>query len=418
MHDYDFWTTDESPYSHSKQKGTTSGTQPIFTVSELNRSSKEILETAFPRIWVEGELSNVAKPSSGHIYFSLKDAKAQVRCAFFKGRNNLKFNLVDGQHVVVKAKVSLFEPRGDYQLIIENIELAGEGALRQAFEALKLKLQGEGLFDISHKKTIPAYPNSIGVITSPSGAAIRDILTVLKRRYPIANVCIYPSEVQGKAAASLIVKAIQLANRHAQCDVLIVARGGGSLEDLCPFNEEIVARAIYDSKLPIISGVGHETDITIADFVADLRAPTPTAAAEHATPDWQNLMHLIKTFEKRIGLYTKRTLEHYSQILDHLSKRLQHPGQKIAFIKAKLSVEYQRLCMTMRMRLEHSKMNFNNVSRMLDAVSPLATLGRGYAIVTSKKTGEIILDAQKVKKGDKLEARVYKGTIECEVIES
>ena len=256
----------------------------IYTVSQLNRETGQLLSRHFLSIRVEGEISNLSTPASGHVYFSLKDANAQVRCAMFKNqRRRGGFKPENGKQVIVTAEVSLYEPRGDYQLIVEHIEEAGDGALRRAFDALKLKLSAEGLFDAANKQSLPALPKAIGVITSPSGAAIRDILTVLQRRFPAIPVIIYPTAVQGTNAQHEIAGAIAIANKSWQCDVLILARGGGSLEDLWAFNEEKVARAIATSSIPIISGIGHETDFTIADFAADLRAPTPSAAAEHAS---------------------------------------------------------------------------------------------------------------------------------------
>ena len=260
-------------------------TTQVISVSDLNRTTRQLLEEAYGSIWIQGELSNVAKPRSGHVYFSLKDEFSQVRCALFKNKSGLTFDPCDGLQVVAKATVSLYEPRGDYQLIISQLILGGEGALQRAFELLKNKLDKAGLFDLKNKKPIPKFPQKIAVITSPTSAAIRDILTVLNRRYPIAEVCIYPTLVQGADAARNIIQALELANKHFYCDVIILARGGGSLEDLWPFNEEGVAKAIAQSVIPIISGIGHEPDVTIADFVADLRAATPTAAAEHAVPN-------------------------------------------------------------------------------------------------------------------------------------
>ena len=257
-----------------------------ISVSELNRTVRRLLEDDIARIWVEGEISNLARPASGHVYFSLKDEKAQVRCAWFRQRQRgPTIHLKNGDQMLVFGKVSLYEPRGDYQIIVEQVENAGEGELRRRFEALKNKLADEGLFDTERKQPLPALPGRIGVVTSPSGAAIRDILTVLRRRFPAIPVLVYPTAVQGDAAAGEIASAIDTAVRRAECDLLIVGRGGGSLEDLWPFNEEVVARAIAACPIPVISAVGHEVDVTIADFVADVRAPTPSGAAEIAVPD-------------------------------------------------------------------------------------------------------------------------------------
>ncbi|MDE2196596.1 MAG: exodeoxyribonuclease VII large subunit, partial [Gammaproteobacteria bacterium] len=258
----------------------------VFSVSRLNHEARALLEGGFPLLWVEGELSNLSRPASGHLYFSLKDAAAQVRCALFRNRATLlRCKPAEGMQVLVRARVSLYEPRGDFQLIVEHMEDAGHGALQRAFEQLRQKLAGEGLFDPAHKKPLPAMPGIIGVVTSPSGAALRDILSVIRRRQPSARVILYPAPVQGEGAGAKLAAMIRTASARAECDVLIIARGGGSLEDLWAFNEEAVARAIHACALPIISGVGHEIDFTIADFVADARAPTPTAAAELVTPD-------------------------------------------------------------------------------------------------------------------------------------
>ena len=289
-------------------------TQNILTVTQLNRATSQLLDNHFLSIFVEGEISNFSAPSSGHLYFSLKDANAQVRCAMFKSQQRrLSFTPSNGKQVVIKARVSLYEPRGDFQLIVEHIEEAGDGALRRAFEALKIKLTAEGLFDTAHKNALPLLPQAIGIITSPTGAAIRDIITVLRRRFTAIPVIIYPVSVQGNNAKHEIVKAISLANERNECDVLILGRGGGSLEDLWAFNEEIVARAIFSSTIPIISAVGHETDITIADFVADHRAATPSAAAEHASPDQQEWLTRFNYLENHLKQQLTRKLNQKTQ---------------------------------------------------------------------------------------------------------
>jgi len=258
----------------------------VYGISELNQMVQDLLEDAFLPIWVEGEISNFASPSSGHWYFSLKDEKAQVRCALFNGRQRYKDSQPkNGMQILARAKISLYPTRGEFQLIIDQFEPAGEGALRKAFEKLKNQLATEGLFDPQHKKSLPKFPSTIGVISSDTGAALRDICIVLKHRFPAINIIVYPSLVQGRNASTQIVRQIKTANQRKECDVLILARGGGSLEDLWPFNEENVARAIFKSELPLISAIGHETDFTIADFVADIRAATPTMAAQLASPD-------------------------------------------------------------------------------------------------------------------------------------
>ncbi|NOU21110.1 MAG: exodeoxyribonuclease VII large subunit [Methyloglobulus sp.] len=430
--------------------------QIIYTVSQLNRETSALLGEHFLSIFVEGEISNLSIPSSGHCYFTLKDSYAQVRCAMFRGQRKQSFKPENGKQVVVKAQVSLYEPRGDYQLIVEYLEEAGTGALRRAFDALKLKLSEEGLFSATHKKTLPTLPKAIGVITSPSGAAIRDILTVLRRRFASVPVIIYPVAVQGDNAKSEIAKAIATANTLKQCDVLILARGGGSLEDLWAFNEEIVARAIFASQIPVISGVGHETDVTIADFVADLRAATPSAAAEHATPDQQQWLHKFNELEIRLQQYLQRSLRQQQQKLDWLSRRLQqqHPKQKLTRNQQRLDELEIRLKKAVQLRLAHDRravetqtarlwqysplsairrnqqqqtylserlitatnirlkefsQRLLNASQTLHAVSPLATLNRGYALVTEQASGQIIRSSEQLKAGDKVLTRLAKG---------
>lgn len=429
----------------------------IITVTQLNRETSQLLAEHFLSVLVEGELSNLSTPSSGHIYFTLKDASAQVRCAMFRTQQRrLAFKPENGKQVVVKAQVSLYEPRGDYQLIVEHIEEAGDGALRRAFDALKLKLSEQGLFDAAHKQALPTLPRAIGVITSPSGAAIRDILTVLQRRFAAIPVIVYPVAVQGDNAKHEIAKAIATANRHKQCDVIILGRGGGSLEDLWAFNEELVARAIYDSEIPIISAVGHETDFTIADFVADLRAATPSAAAEHASPDQQQWLSGFMHLELRLHQQMQRKLNQKQQALDWLSQRLQqqHPGQKLArngkhmielesrlhqAIRTKLRhltgmveartarlwqhnpaiiinshkqrQEYlsRRLTIAVTHKLEQLRQRLLNSSQTLHAVSPLATLNRGYTMTINSSTGEIISSTEQINIGDTVQTRLAQG---------
>jgi len=270
-------------------------TPKIISVSELNKKAKSLLENGIPKLWIEGEISNLARPASGHMYFSLKDETSQIRCAWFKQRQlQVTTNIANGSKMLALGRVSLYEPRGEYQFIIEKLEMAGEGDLKRKYEELRMKLAAEGIFAEEKKLKPPTIPNQIGVITSPTGAAIRDILSVLKRRFPITPVIIYPVAVQGDYAAPQIANALKKANFRADCDLLILARGGGSLEDLWAFNEEIVARAIDESKIPIISAVGHETDITISDFASDYRAPTPSGAAEIAVPDQQEWVKLLQ----------------------------------------------------------------------------------------------------------------------------
>jgi len=435
-----------------------------MTVSELSRETSLLLGSHFRFVWVAGEISNLSIPSSGHIYFSLKDDKAQVRCAMFRNQQRrMSVKPENGKQVVVRAQVGLYEPRGDFQLIVENIEEAGDGALQKAFESLKNKLLAEGLFDSVYKQILPLLPKAIGIITSPTGAALRDILAVIKRRFPAIPVIIYPVAVQGANAKHEIIKALDTANQLKQCDVLILARGGGSLEDLWAFNEEMVARAIFASKIPVISGVGHETDVTIADFVADYRAATPTAAAEHVTPDQQQWRSRFFQLETRVQQLLQWKINQVQQSLDWISKRLQqqHPGQKLArkrqridelaarleyaidtkldhrskLIEAKTARLWQfnpisaigalkqrhhylnrRLLIVIQHKLEQFNLRLMNSSQTLHVVSPLATLSRGYALAFVKTTGEIIRSSAQLAVGDITETRLGKGRFTSEVI--
>lgn len=433
----------------------------IYTVSDLTRSVRDILEESFPLTWIEGEISNLAQPSSGHIYFSLKDESSQVRCAMFRMRKrSLNFSPENGTQVLVRARVSLYEARGEFQLIIEHMEESGDGALRRAFEELKNKLENEGLFDPAHKLPFPSLPGSIGVITSPTGAAIRDILSILDRRFPSIPVKIYPVLVQGKSAADDIANMIRFASHQKQCDVLILARGGGSLEDLWAFNEEPVARAIYESDIPIVSGVGHETDFTIADFVADQRAPTPSAAAELVSPDREEWIQGLVNIEQQLHTILRNILNQKQQTLFHLRKRLQHPGRRLQMQSQRIDELEQRLFHAQQIHTRHlrahlktlfaqlnqhtpaHKLNFYktqsdnlthrlvtsvkqiiqtkqqllaNTSRALDAISPLATLGRGYSIVRKWPAETLIQSSDDVSLGDKIEARLKNGRIICSV---
>lgn len=434
-----------------------------LTVSQLNRQAKRLLEGNFSSVWIVGEISNFSRPSSGHWYFTLKDSNAQVRCAMFRSSNNrLRFQVESGQLVMVRAKLSLYEARGDYQLIVEHMELAGDGALAQAFEELKAKLQVEGLFNPDIKQDLPKLAQHIAVVTSPTGAAIHDILTVLERRFPLTKVTIIATTVQGQGAAQEISKAIGNANRAAKeqgFDVLLVSRGGGSLEDLWSFNEEIVARAIFASDLPVVSAVGHEIDFTIADFVADIRAPTPSAAAEMLSPDQQELEATLIGFEqllrramnqklsfakqqlqwlqtqlkhpdRRLREHTQRLDElemrlfngylnlqrNHSLRLDSLNSRLQRatPKHEIEQIRQKTVNYYQRMEHQILQILEKQQQQLNSKMQLLNAVSPLATLDRGYAIVSDEQ-GKVVNDASAVKKGQSLKTRLSNGSINSTV---
>jgi exodeoxyribonuclease VII large subunit len=306
-------------------------TPPVITVSELNRRVRTVLENQFEVLWVAGELSNVKKAPSGHWYFSLKDASAQIDCAMFRTRAQfLDFRPENGQQVEVRARVTLYEPRGSFQLVVEELRKAGLGALYEAFEKLKAKLQAEGLFEAGRKRALPAFPRAIGIVTSPAAAALRDVLTTLARRASMVPVILYPAQVQGETAGAQIARAIAVANARAEVDVLIVCRGGGSLEDLWAFNEEAVARAIAASALPVVSGVGHETDFSIADFVADLRAPTPTAAATAASPDREAYRDQVGALRRRLARDVRRIVEGGAQRLDGVARRLLTPAERFA----------------------------------------------------------------------------------------
>ncbi|AFJ02658.1 Exodeoxyribonuclease VII large subunit [Methylophaga frappieri] len=325
----------------------------IYGVSRLVRETRQLLDGSFPLLWVEGEISNLAMPGSGHLYFTLKDEAAQVRCAMFRGRNQyLRLTPENGMQVLLRVRVTLYEGRGEFQLIVEHMESAGSGALQRAYEALKARLGLAGLFDTAHKKTLPSAPTVIGIVSSPDGAAVHDILSVLKRRFPAVNVIIYPTAVQGETAPSQIKAAIELAASRKECEVLIVGRGGGSLEDLWAFNDEKVAQAIFACQIPVISAVGHEVDFTIADFVADVRAPTPSAAAEMAVPDMTDLLRSLAQTQNRLSLTIKRRLQQQNHYLHYLRQRLPHPRHALRSQQELL----QRLCYqlqsTMQRRLQ------------------------------------------------------------------
>jgi exodeoxyribonuclease VII large subunit len=391
-------------------------TDTVYTVSKLNQQIRELLEQHFASLWIQGEISNFKRAPSGHWYFSLKDSTAQVRCAMFRLQNNgLGFIPRDGMQVLIYARVSLYAERGDYQLIIEHLEEAGDGLLHRAFEALKTRLAEEGLFNVAHKKHLPKFPRCIGIITSPGGAAIHDILTVLKRRAAHIPIIIYPTLVQGNEAKEQIVNALMLANQRQECDVLILARGGGSLEDLWPFNEEIVVRAIFTSKIPIVTGIGHEIDFTICDFVADYRAPTPSAAAELVSPHHEEWLQQIISLQKRLTQGMQHEWRHHYTLWESLRRRLRHPAhywqeqaQRLDYYEHNLIKAQQHIFQKKLASLQHT-------SHALDAISPLNTLKRGYAIVSHDK--HIINDAQQLKRGEKITAQLSKGELLCIVEE-
>lgn len=387
----------------------------ILTVSELNRLANQVLTQSFPLFWVSGEVSNLTRAASGHWYFSLKDAGAQVRCVMFKGRNSyLDWSPKEGDKVEARCTVTLYEARGDFQLTIEFLQRAGLGALFEAFEKLKAKLQQEGLFDAAFKKPLPAHPKQIGIVTSPDAAALRDVLTTLKRRMPSIPVVIYPTAVQGKGAATLIAEAIQLANKRAECDVLIICRGGGSIEDLWQFNEEIVAHAVAKCSIPTISGVGHETDFTICDFVADVRAATPTAAAELVTPSREIVLNQLKQLNQQLTRMMQYLLNQRSQSIDYLARRLTSPQQRIAQQKQQLTQLNYRLNTAVNQQLQTKQHNLLRLKQNLTHLNPQAVLKRGYAFVQNK-VGNIVASSQQLKNGDSVTLTFGVGSAEATI---
>lgn len=390
----------------------------VWTVSRLNREVRLLVESGLPALWLEGEVSNLSRPASGHVYFSLKDEAAQVRCALWRtAALRLAFTPRNGMQLLVRARVSVYEPRGEYQLIVEHAEEAGEGVLRRRFEELKARLRAEGLFDEAAKRPLPRLPRRIGIITSPTGAAVRDILHVLRRRFAAVPVVIYPVPVQGEGAAAKIAAALALASARAECDVLILARGGGSLEDLWSFNEEIVARAIRAATIPVISGVGHEIDFTIADFAADRRAPTPSGAAELAVPDAAEWLLRLNRDRGRLHNAMARKLALAAERLEWQRRRLAvaHPGQRLRQSGQRLDELQLRLQRAMTQRLAGLRAGFESAARALNTVSPLATLERGYAIVSRPGDGAILRAAGEVTPGDTLAVRLAQGSLAATV---
>lgn len=389
--------------------------QKILTVSELNRLAREILEMSFPLFWVSGEISNFTRAASGHWYFSLKDAGAQVRCVMFKGRNSyVDFVPREGDKIEARATVTLYEARGDFQLTVEFIQKAGLGTLFEAFEQLKKALSAEGLFDAATKRPIPAFPKAIGIITSADAAALRDVLTTLKRRNPGVPVIIYPTPVQGKGAAARIADAINTANQRKEVDTLIVCRGGGSLEDLWSFNEEIVARSVYQSQIPVISGVGHETDFTICDFVADLRAATPTAAAELACTDISALQNNLRQIAKSMAQRIDRLIHTHAQRLDYLAKRLVSPTQKIQAAQAHLRQLSLRLAAGGERQLRFHQHRLQSLSERLNLLDPSQVLSRGYAIVKDAQN-TVVSDVHQLTHQQRIQITFANGDIEANI---
>jgi exodeoxyribonuclease VII large subunit len=456
-------------------------TRNIYSVSRLNTEVRQVLEGSFPLAWVEGEISNLSTPRSGHMYFSLKDEHAQTRCAMFRmKRQLLRFMPADGMKVLIRARITLYEARGDFQLVVEHMEPAGEGQLRQAIERLKNQLEKEGLFDTAHKKNIPAMPGSVGIVTSATGAAIRDVLHVFNRRFPAIDINVYPVPVQGENAAAEICAMLKLVDKRRENDLVILTRGGGSLEDLMPFNDEQLARTLFAMQTPVISAVGHETDTSISDYVADRRAPTPSAAAELASPDQQQVSNSIENLLQRLKLQQRqklqqlkaghgqlrqrleavspeRLLQARSQSVDLLEQRLHqlherkinqatirlsrletrllqlspvnqvdqlkirfhgiqkrlvqlNPDRQLRFHQQKLLQLDQQIKRVIQQVMDRKSKQLASAARMLESVSPLATLGRGYSI-TRDDSGRVIREASKVQKGQLIETLLANGSI-------
>ena len=434
----------------------------VLTPSQLNTLARDLLEGSFPLIWVEGELSGVSRPGSGHLYFCLKDARAQVRCAMFKPKSTwLKFIPREGMRVLARGRLTLYEARGEYQLVLDHMEEAGEGALRRAFEELRAKLTAEGLFESARKRPLPAHPRRLGVLTSPSGAAVRDVLSVLARRYPLLHVEILPVLVQGASAAAQITAMLRRASASGRYDLLLLTRGGGSLEDLWPFNDEQLTRAIVASAVPVVSAVGHETDFSLADFAADLRAPTPSAAAELIAPSQDDLLRRLRTLDARVRNVQRQQLRAAMQRADRAALRLQalrpqarlqllqrrqddglrrlaaawqrrlaadrarlrhadavlraaHPQRRLARLRERLAAFATRPQSAIGRRLANDAMRLRGLARSLQAVSPLATVARGYAIL-QQPDGRVVRSVLDAATGDVLDARLGDGSLRVRV---
>jgi exodeoxyribonuclease VII large subunit len=388
----------------------------ILSVSDLNRMAREVLAQSFPLFWISGEISNLTRAASGHWYFSLKDQSAQVRCVMFRGRNSyLDWTPKEGDKVEARAVVTLYEARGDFQLTVEFLQRAGLGALFEAFEKLKAKLQAQGLFDQAFKQSLPSHPKQIGIVTSPNAAALHDVLTTLKRRMPSISIVIYPTPVQGKGASNHIANAIHLASERAECDVLIICRGGGSMEDLWQFNEEVVAHAIVNCKIPIVSGVGHETDFTICDFVADVRAATPTAAAELVSPSRTMLLAQLHQVSTQLNRSLKNLLNQKQQALDYLAKRLISPTQQVDYQKQQLSQIKYRLNMAIQKHLQNNRKTLHQLNQNLQHLNPNAVLTRGYAFAENSQ-GQIINNANQLSANDQIKLTFGIGSADVKVV--
>ena len=436
---------------------------PVLTPSQLNTLARDLLESAFPLVWVEGELGNITRPGSGHLYFTLKDARAQVRCAMFKPKSQwLKFVPREGLKVLGRGRLTLYEARGDYQLVFDHLEEAGEGALRRAFEALKARLEAEGLFEPARKRALPAYVRRLAVITSPTGAAVRDVLSVLARRLPLLEVDVLPSLVQGESAAAQLTDLLRRAGASGRYDAVLLARGGGSLEDLWAFNDERLVRAIAASPVPVVSAVGHETDFTLADFAADVRAPTPSVAAELLVPDRRDLQARLRALAARVQGLQRQQLRQAIQRADRAVLRLQaqspqarlrllrqrqgellrrlqalwrerlqqrqarvrhaeavlrahHPARRLAQLQARLQRLQARPQAAIARTLQRDALQLRALARSLEACSPLATVARGYSIVTDADDGRLVHSVAQVAPGDRLQARVRDGVLSLTV---
>ncbi len=390
----------------------------VFTVKELTSVIKDLLESTLPFVWVEGEIANLRTPNSGHLYFTLRDEEASLKAVLFRGqRAYLKFKLEDGLHVLCFGRLSVYEPRGEYQLIVQIIEPRGLGALQLAFEQLKEKLAQKGFFDPSRKRPLPLLPRIVGLVTSLTGAALRDFLKVALSRYPRARIIIFPVRVQGERAAQEIAEGIQILGSYPGIELIVVTRGGGSLEDLWAFNEEIVARAIYYSPVPVVSAVGHEIDYTICDFVADVRAPTPTAAAQIVFPSLPELHQGVEELKRRLLEATKNLLIARRQRVIEISNRLRDPRDGLRQGKARLNHLRERIIKALGYQMQHKKEKLAALSRHLEAVSPLSILSRGYSLVRRLPDQKLITEARELKIGDQIEILFRQGKTKARVEE-
>jgi exodeoxyribonuclease VII large subunit len=397
--------------------GPESSKSHILTVTQLTAQIKTLLEGSFPDVWVEGEISNLSIPQSGHAYFTLKDEHAQVRAVMFRSSLRfLKFTLQHGIQVLCRGRISVYDPRGEYQLILDYIEPKGVGALQLAFEQLKMRLDKEGLFDLDRKKPLPLLPRRIGIITSPTGAAIRDMLRVIKRRHPRMHILLYPVPVQGADAAPALGEAIRYFNREKSVDVMIMGRGGGSLEDLWAFNEESVAREIVASKIPVISAVGHETDYTISDFVADLRAPTPSAAAEMVVESEKRFQETIRSLETRLIGRIEQMIETARAALRGNIRLLGDPGRRLEQVAQRVDELVHRMGLGLRQHVRRDRAQLTSLTAGLDHLNPLGILSRGYSITRKMPDGMILKDAAAVIPGDLIVSRLHEGEVWSRVV--